>query len=63
MKQVLVTVNRGIIDQVQFFDDASLAIQALSDVVKEMSIEHEDAALYDQDGMMANAKNFLDDQE
>lgn len=63
MKQVLVTVNRGIIDHVQFFDDASMAIRALSRYVKGMNVEHEDAALFDQDGMIANAKHFMDDQE
>ena len=63
MKRVLVTVNRGIIGQVQFFDDAEVAIRALSKFVKGMDIENEDAVLYDHDGLIANAKHFLDDQE
>jgi hypothetical protein len=63
MKQILVIVSRGIIAQVQFFNDASTAIRALSKFVKGMNIEHEDAALYDREGMIANAKHFLDDQE
>ena len=63
MKKVLVTISKGIIDQVFFFDDVSMAIQALSGFVKEMDVEHEDAALYDWHGMIANAKNFLDEQD
>ena len=63
MRQVLITISRGIIDQVVFFEDPGLAIQALSDYVKAMNPEHEDAALYDTDGFIANAKHFLDDHD
>ena len=61
MKQVLITISRGIIDQVVFFEDPGLAIKALSDHVKSMNPEHDDAALYDTDGFIANAKHFLDE--
>jgi hypothetical protein len=63
MRQVLITVSRGIIEQVVFFDDPKMAVLALSDYVKGMNPEHDDAALYDTRGMIANAKHFLDDQD
>ena len=63
MRQVLVTISRGIIEQALFFDDPEMAIQALSDHVKAMNPEHDDAALYDAEGFIANAKHFLDDHD
>ena len=63
MKQVLITISRGIIDHVIFFEDPGLAIQALSDYVKAMNTEHDDAALYDTEGFIANAKHFLDEND
>ena len=63
MTQILVTVSKGIIEQVVFFDDARMAVRALSRYVKSMNVEHDDAALYDSDGLIANAKHFLDDKD
>ena len=63
MKHVLVTVSKGIIEDVMFFDDPGKAIHALSDFVKAMNVEHHDAALYDEDGLVANAKHFLNDRD
>lgn len=63
MNQVLITVSKGIIEQVVFFDDARMAVRALSGYVKSMNVEHDDAALYDSDGLIANAKHFLDDKD
>ena len=63
MKQVMITVSRGIIDKVIFFDDTSMAIQVLSQHVKAMNIEEDDAALYGHEGMIANAKYFLDEND
>ena len=63
MNQVLVTVSRGIIEEVVFFHDPGSAIRALSKYVKTMNIEHNDAALYDADGMIANAKHFLGEND
>ena len=63
MNQVLITVSKGIIEQVVFFDDVRMAVQALSEYVKSMNVEHNDAALYDSDGLIANAKHFLDDND
>ena len=63
MTQVLITVSRGIIEDAILFEDPGLAIRALSDHVKNMNPEHDDAALYDGKGFMANAKHFLDDDD
>ena len=63
MKSVLVTVTRGIIDSVSFFDNSQLSVLALSEHVKEMNVDHEDAAVYDSEGMIANAKHFLDERD
>jgi hypothetical protein len=59
MTQVLVKISRGIIDQVMFFEDLGKAIRALSNHVKTMNPEDDDAGLYDINGLIANAKNFL----
>jgi len=63
MRQVLVTISRGIIEQALFFDDPETSSKALSDYVKEMNPEHNDAGLYDTHGFIANAKHFLDDSD
>jgi hypothetical protein len=63
MNQVLVTVSRGIIEEVVFFHDPGSAIRALAEYVKGMKIEHNDAALYDADGMIANARHFLGEND
>ena len=59
MTQVLIKISRGIIDQVMFFEDLGKAIRALSNHVKTMNPEDDDAGLYDINGLIANAKNFL----
>jgi hypothetical protein len=63
MNQVLITLSRGIIEQVVFFDDPKIAVQALSRYVESMNVEYDDAALYDREGLIANAKHFLDDND
>jgi len=63
MKQVLITVSKGIIEQVVFFDDPEMAVQALSRYVKAMNVDCDDAALYDSKGLIANARHFLDDHD
>ena len=63
MTQVLITLSRGIIEDAIFFEDTATAIRALSDHVKAMDPEHDDAALYDREGFIANAKHFLDDED
>ena len=63
MTQVLITVSRGIIEDAMLFEDPGRAIRALSDHVKSMDPEHDDAALYNREGFIANAKHFLDEND
>ena len=63
MTQVLVKISRGIIDQVMFFEDLGKAVGALSGHVKTMNPENDDAGLYDINGLIANAKDFLDNDD
>ena len=63
MQQVLVIVARGIIEEVVFFNDPAIAIKVLSKYAKAMNVEHDDVALYDRVGLVANAKHFLDDND
>jgi hypothetical protein len=63
MNYVLVTVCGGIISDVYFYADASRAIQSLSEYVTAMNPEKNDAAVYDPFGMIANAKDFLDEND
>ena len=63
MTHVLVTVSRGIIEQVTFYDNAALAIRALSAFVKGMNTQDDDAAVYGSEGLVANAKDFLDEND
>ena len=61
MKYVLITLFGGIIDQVTFYDDPYVAVANLSEYVKDMNPEKNDAAVYGPDGIVANAKIFLDE--
>ena len=61
--QVLITIRRCIIDDVVFFDDPGLAVWALSKFVRNMNPEHDDAAVYGDGGLIANAKHFLDEHD
>ena len=61
MKYVLITVAGGIIEDVRFFEAPMVAVQALFEYVKDMDVERNDAAVYGLDGMIANAKIFMDE--
>lgn len=63
MNYVLITVYGGIISEVYFYTDISRAIKSLSDYVKAMNPERNDAAVYGPFGMIANAKHFLDEND
>ena len=63
MKYVLILLSGGIIDQVTFYDDPHRAISNLSDYVRAMDPEKHDAAVYGPDGLIANAKVFLDEND
>ena len=63
MSYVLIVVTSGIIGEAMFYDDVSMVIQALSEYVKAMDPEHNDAAVFGTDGMVANAKAFLNEND
>jgi hypothetical protein len=63
MKYVLVAVSSGIIESVDFFEEAATALRALSRFVKEMNPEDDDAAVYGPEGLVANDKSFLDEDD
>jgi len=59
----LVKVRRGIIDEVLFYPAEREALKAMNDVAKTMDPEHDDAALFGPDGLVVNAKNFMDEND
>ena len=61
MKCVLIAVSGGIIDEVTFFADSKEAIDRLCRYARNMDPERQDAGVYSPKGMLANAKEFLDD--
>ena len=61
MNYVLITISGGIIGQVAFYDLAIEAVRALVKYVKTMNPEKDDAAVYGKEGLIANAKIFLDE--
>jgi len=63
MTTVLIKISGGIIDQVDFYNDISTAVQTLSQYVETMNPEKDDAAVYGSHGMLANAKDFLDEDD
>ncbi len=63
MTHVLVTVTGGIIERVSFFDNKTLALTVLAHFVKRMNPEEDDAAVFSPRGLVANAKDFLDDND
>jgi len=64
MTYALITVSAGIIDQVAFFDSVQQAIRALADFVKGINpLDDNDAAVFGPEGLVANAKNFLDEND
>lgn len=63
MIHVLVTLNRGIFSEVLFYFDRKDALKALAGYVKDMDTENDDAAVFSPEGLIANAKTFLDDED
>ena len=60
---VLIKVYGGIVDDVVFFEDQHLAAKDLEAFVKNMNYQDEDAYLVGPDGVIANAKTFLDEND
>ncbi len=63
MTHVLVTVSGGIIDQVTFHGSKSEALRAIASFVKVMNPEEDDAAVFNERGLVVNAKDFLDEND
>lgn len=61
MNYVLITLLGGIIDQVTFYDGPYVAVAYLAEYVNDMNPEKNDAAVYGPDGIVANAKIFMDE--
>ena len=61
MKYVLITLLEGIINQVTFYDSPYVAVANLAKYVKDMNPERNDAIVYGSDGIVANAKIFMDE--
>jgi len=57
---VLITISGGLVNQVKFYEEAISAVTALSNFVKTMDVENEDAGVYGKNGLTSNAKDFLD---
>ena len=62
MTHVLITVSGGIIDRVTFFDSELQALKTLANFVKGMDLHDDDAAVFGPKGLVANAKDFLDEE-
>ena len=60
---VLFTISGGLIDQVKFYAEPITAVTALLDFVKTMDVENGDAGIYGKYGLIANAKDFLDEND
>ncbi len=63
MKYALITLFGGIIDQVTFYDAPYVAVANLVKYVKSMNPEKNDAAVYGPDGIVANARIFMDEND
>jgi hypothetical protein len=63
MTCVLIKVYGGIVDEVVFFEDHNLAVKDLACFVREMNPQNDDAWVFSPDGMIANAKTFLGDND
>ena len=61
MKYVLIILSGGIIDLVTFYESPYVAVANLAKYTKEMNPEKNDAAVYGPDGIVANAKIFMDE--
>ena len=61
MTYALIWLSGGIIEQVTFFESKLQALKTLADFVKGMDLHDDDAAVFGPEGLVANAKNFLDE--
>jgi hypothetical protein len=63
MIYVMVTGHRGIIDRATFYDNVGSAVRTLADFVKGMNVLDDDAGVFGPGGLIASAKDFLDEND
>lgn len=61
MTHVMIWLSGGIIEKVTFFDNKLQALKTLGDFVKGMDLHDDEAAVFSPEGLVANAKDFLDE--
>jgi hypothetical protein len=61
MTHVMIWLSGGIIEKVTFFDNKLQALKTLADFVKGMDLHDDDASVFGLEGLVANAKDFLDE--
>ena len=61
MRYALIWLSGGIIEKVTFFDSKLKALMILEDFVKNMDVHDDDASVFGLEGQVANAKDFLDE--
>ena len=61
MTHVMIWLSGGIIEKVTFFDSKLQALKTLADFVKGMDLHDDDASVFGLEGLVANAKDFLDE--
>ena len=61
MTHALIWLSGGIIEQVTFFESKLQALETLAEFVKGMDLHDDDAAVFGPEGLVANAKEFLDE--
>ena len=60
---VFVKAYSGLIDEATYFNDAKTAIKALANFAKTMKAEKDDGSVFGPDGLIANAKHFMDEND
>lgn len=63
MIYVLVSLCRGLIKEIRFYYDEKESLRAIDAYVKKMNPEDDDAELHSLNGMVTNAKRFLDNED
>jgi len=63
MTYVFIKVYGGLVDDVAFFEDAHVAMKELADFVRDMNPQDDDGWVFSLEGMIANAKTFLDEND
>ncbi len=63
MTHVMIWLSGGIIEKVTFFESKLQALKTLAEFVKNMDLHDDDAAVFGPEGQIANARDFLDEND